>query len=49
MFIAFISGTITLIVVNHHPEGDKIEQFEFCQEKMMLQHKKSYTNAVMRM
>jgi hypothetical protein len=37
-----LSGKITLFVVNHCPEEDRIEKFEFNKEKMMLEHKMSY-------
>lgn len=33
---------ITLFVVNHGPEEDRIEKFEFIEDKMMLEHKISY-------
>ncbi|XP_060588139.1 serum paraoxonase/arylesterase 2-like [Ruditapes philippinarum] len=36
------TGKITLFVVNHCPEEDRIEKFEFNKEKMMLEHKMSY-------
>ncbi|XP_053385522.1 serum paraoxonase/arylesterase 2-like isoform X2 [Mercenaria mercenaria] len=36
------TGKITLFVVNHTPDEDRIERFEFIEEKMMLEHELSY-------